>query len=190
MLPIECEAKDNLLTAKISQAAAVNRHRNTAFPFRTGDRAILSTGHRRRDYKSKDAKRVAKFMPRYDGPYKIVATNPKHSTVTLALPDASHAFPVFHSSEVLPFIENDNTLFPDRALHPPEPIIIDGEQEFFIDKIMDQRRRRKITEYLIRWRGEGPEGDKWLPASELENCEALDVWQAHKKIKPRAAALR
>ena len=24
------------------------------------------------------------------------------------------------------------------------------------------------------------EGDKWLPASEVEDCEALDIWLAHK----------
>ena len=28
------------------------------------------------------------------------------------------------------------------------------------------------------WQGEGPEGNKWLPAWELEDCEALDVWLA------------
>jgi hypothetical protein len=27
---------------------------------------------------------------------------------------------------------------------------------------------------------EGPEGDLWLAASELEDCEALDTWQAWK----------
>ncbi|KAF8269462.1 hypothetical protein EI94DRAFT_1574204, partial [Lactarius quietus] len=31
------------------------------------------------------------------------------------------------------------------------------------------------------WRGEGPEGDKWLPASNLEECEALDRWQTWKE---------
>jgi hypothetical protein len=189
MLPIELDAKDNLLTAKIGQAAAANRNRNSNFPFRAGDRALLSTGHRRREYKSKDATRVAKFMPRYDGPYKIISTNPKHSTVTLDLPHAPRSFPVFHSSELLPFINNDDTLFPRRALHPPEPVIIDGEPEFFIDKIVEERRRRKQTEFRVRWQGEGPEGDKWLPASELEDCKALDIWQA-RKDKIRKTALR
>jgi hypothetical protein len=28
----------------------------------------------------------------------------------------------------------------------------------------------------VRWRGKGPEGDKWLPEQELEDCEALDNW--------------
>jgi lipocalin len=41
---------------------------------------------RRRDYKSKDEKRVVKFKPRFDGPYEIIKVDPKHSTVTLNLP--------------------------------------------------------------------------------------------------------
>ncbi|KAH8994977.1 hypothetical protein EDB92DRAFT_1848569 [Lactarius akahatsu] len=76
-----------------------------------------------------------------------------HSTVTLHMPNAPDLFPVFHMSEVHPFKENDDRLFPQRA---------------------------RQMQYLVRWRGEGPEGDKWLPASELEDCEALDIWQARK----------
>ena len=185
MIPLELEAKDNLLTAKLHQAAAQNRHRRSDFPFRTGDRVVLSTAHRRHEYKSEDEKRVAKFMPRFDGPYMIISTNERHSTVTLDLPNAPNAFPVFHTSEVRQFLENDDNLFPSRALNPPQPVIIRGEQEFFIDKIVDERRRNKKTQYRVRWQGEGPEGDKWLPASELEDCEALDTWQTHKKRIPR-----
>ena len=180
MQPIEWEAKDNLLEAKISQAAQQNHHRRDAFPFKTGERVVLSTAHRRREYKSGEETRAAKFMPRFDGPYRITATDEKHSTVTLDLPDHSTLFPVFHTSEVKPFRENDDALFPTRALHPPDPVTIDGHREYFVDKIVDERRRRNGTQYLVRWRGEGPEGDLWLAASELEDCEALDTWQAWK----------
>ena len=185
MLPLELEAKDNLLTAKLHQAAAQNRHRWSDFPFRTGDRVVLSTAHRRHEYKSEDEKRVAKFMPRFDGLYMIISTNERHSTVTLDLPNAPNAFPVFHTSEVRQFLENDDNLFPSHALNPPQPVTIHGEQEFFIDKIINERRRNKKTQYRVRWQGEGPEGDKWLPASELEDCEALDAWQTHKKRIPK-----
>ena len=119
-------------------------------------------------------------MPRFDGPYPVVSTNEKHSTVTLALPNQSRLFPVFHTSEVKPFEENDDSLFPSRALHPPNPINVDGSQEFFIEKIVDERKRKQGTQYLVRWRGEGPEGDLWLNADDLEECEALDTWLARR----------
>ena len=47
----------------------------------------------------------------------------------------------------------------------------------FIDKIVDQQHRGHGTQYWVRWQGEGPEGNKWLPARELEDCAALDEWQ-------------
>lgn len=141
---------------------------------------VLSTLHRRREIKAGDSNRVAKFMPRFDGPFMVKSTNERHSTVTLDLLELPHIFPVFHTLEVQLFKENDDLLFPSRALIPPEPVTIIGQQEFFIDKIVDERVRRKKTLYRVQWQGEGPKGDKWLPAKELADCEALDVWIARK----------
>jgi hypothetical protein len=45
---------------------------------------------------------------------------------------------------------------------------------------VDEKKQRKKTLYRVRWQGEGPEGDKWLPAEELTDCEALDTWAARK----------
>ena len=119
-------------------------------------------------------------MPRFDGPFVIKNTDEKHSTVTLDLPTLPNIFPVFHTSEVKHFLENNNTLFPSRALIPRDPITIDGQQEYFIDKIVDERKRRKKTQYRVRWQGEGPEGDEWIAEEEISDCEALDIWNAHK----------
>lgn len=121
MTMLELEAQDNLLTSKIKQANQANKSRQLTFPFQVGHRVVLSTLHRRREYKTGDEPRVAKFMPRFDGPYRVTATDESHSTVTLDMPRNPNIFPVFHTSEVLPFKENDDTLFPERALHPPNP---------------------------------------------------------------------
>jgi Chromo (CHRromatin Organisation MOdifier) domain len=177
------EAQDNLLTSKISQAFQANKTRSLTFPFKVGQRIVLSTLHRRREIKAGDPNRVAKFMPRFDGPYVIKKIDERHSTVTLDLPNLPHIFPVFHTSEICPFKENDDLLFSSRALIPPDPITINGHEEFYIDKIVDERVRQKKTLYRVRWQGEGPEGDKWLPADELTDCEALDTWLAQKSTK-------
>ena len=42
-------------------------------------------------------------------------------------------------------MENNNNLFPSHALIPPEPITINGQQEFFIDKIVDEWQHGKKT---------------------------------------------
>ena len=123
-----------------------------------------------------DEPHVAKFMPQFDGPYPIVATNETHSTVTLALLEQSQAFPIFHTSEVRPFPKDNDMLFPTFALHPPNPVTVDGSQEFFIDKIVNKQWQGRRKQYLVRWRREGPEGDLWLDTEELDKCEALDIW--------------
>jgi hypothetical protein len=181
------EAQDNMFKSKISQAQQANKHRLMDFPFKVGQRVRLSTLHRRRDYKSKDEKRVVKFMPRFDGPYDIIHIDPTHSTVTLNLPRSPDVFPVFHTSEVMPFIENDEELFPSRTLHAPEPINVNDNLEHFIDKILDEKkgRGRGQPRFLVRWVGQGPEYDLWLPQKEIENCEALDIWLASKSSKSK-----
>jgi hypothetical protein len=58
--------------------------------------------------------------------------------------------------------------------------MIEGHQEFYVEKIVDKRRQGKGKQYLVRWQGEGPEGNVWLAAGELEECEALDSWMTKK----------
>ena len=136
------EAQDNLLKAKVAQAQQANKKHLNKFPFEVGQCIRLSTLHQRWEYKSQDKKRVIKFMPCYDGPYKITKIDPEHSTVTLDIPHSPRIYPVFHISEVLPFIENDESLFPSRALHEPEPVFVNNNLEYVIDRIINERKLR------------------------------------------------
>jgi hypothetical protein len=51
-----------------------------------------------------------------------------------------------------------------------------GEEEWFIDCILDERVRGKGKQYLVRWCGWGAEEDRWLPGRELKDTEALEHW--------------
>jgi len=124
-------------------------------------------------------------MPCFDGPYTIIDIDEQHSTVTLDLPNSPNIYPTFHTLEVLPFVESDLLLFPSQKFLEPVPIVTeDGEEEFFIEKILDARRRGRGYQYLIRWRGYGQEHDRWLPGSELQDCQALDDWLASRTGSP------
>jgi hypothetical protein len=108
------EAWDNLVLAKIGQADAANRRRGKDEVFAVGDSVMLSTLHRRQEYKSKHSKRVAKFFPRFDGPYTITKAHLEFSTYTLSLPNSPLIFPTFHVSQLKRFVPNDPDLFPSR----------------------------------------------------------------------------
>ena len=82
------DAKDNLMLSKITQSYHANKSRSSDLVYKVGDKVMLSTLNRRRDYKTSGERRVAKFMPRFDGPYLVIATFPEASTVTLDIPNA------------------------------------------------------------------------------------------------------
>ena len=171
------EAQDNLIMAKIFQAHYANTARGREVEYKVGDRVMLSTFHRWREYRKKGEKRAAKFFPQWDGPYTVVDANPKSSTYTLDMDCHDGIFPVFHGSELKLHIANDETLFPNRGHPRPGPVLTsNGLEEHEIESILDSRRRGRGWQFLVRWVGFGPEDDEWLSSCMLEDCEALDRW--------------
>ncbi|KAF8228440.1 hypothetical protein L208DRAFT_1488195, partial [Tricholoma matsutake] len=59
-------------------------------------------------------------------------------------------------------------------------VIIEGEDEYYVDQILEEQKWERGTQYLVRWCSYGPEEDWWLPGWELEDCKALDIWLAWK----------
>lgn len=41
-----------------------------------------------------------------------------------------------------------------------------------VDKILQQRKRKGVIEYLVRWQGYGAENDSWEPGKNLKDCAA------------------
>jgi hypothetical protein len=163
------EAQDNLLTAKINQAKQANKSRRPDHDLKIGDMCKLLTTNRRRVYMSTGSSRVVKYMPRFNGPYKILDKHAEFSTYTLELPNEPNRFPVFHASEIEPYIANNDVKFPSRwKTTELEPVLNDySEEEHFIDKIIDERLRGRGKQYLVRFIGGD---DRWLPGCEIANC--------------------
>jgi hypothetical protein len=136
---------------------------------------MLSTKHRRHEYKKKGEKRTAKFFPRWDGPFRVTHSHPEASTYTLDI--RSNAYPVYHASELKAHLANDPVLFPGREFSQPGPVLTaNGLEEHLIDEIIDSRRRGRGWQFLVRWVGYPPHHNEWLPAIDLKDCEALDLW--------------
>ena len=57
-------------------------------------------------------------------------------------------------------------------------------EEFVVDKILGQRKKGRVNEYLIRWKGFGSEDDTWEPTSNLQHAKkALAQWRAKQQKK-------
>ncbi|KAJ7052037.1 hypothetical protein C8F01DRAFT_940445, partial [Mycena amicta] len=59
--------------------------------------------------------------------------------------------------------------FPNRALTRPGPAVTpDGqEDEYYVERIVDERIRYRKRQLKVRWHGYGPEDDDWIDAAEL-----------------------
>ena len=86
--------------------------------------------------------------------------------------------PVFHVSLLKPYRS-------DGRVQPPSPTIIDGEAYFLIQGILDHRMvkqgRKRAREYLVQWKGYGPEHNSWEPedgVAESENGKTLRSYWA------------
>lgn len=89
----------------------------------------------------------------------------------------SNVFPTFHASQLKRFVPNDDTLFPSRTLEQPEAVMNDeGEEEWYVDSIADEKRGRRGMEYLVRFRGYGSEHDRWMTRADVEDLEVFDTW--------------
>ena len=120
-------------------------------------------------------------MPQFDGPFTVTDAFPTRSVYTITMPNAPEAYPSFHTSLLKPFVPNDPNLFPSQSQTHPGTVVTEKGEEWFIERIVDERKWGRGYQYLVRWVGEGPETEVWLPRTELENCEVLDVWLKERK---------
>lgn len=178
------EAKDNLMLAKLFQADHANRRRAPEDVYKVNDLVMLSTANRRKEYASTGSGRSAKLFPRHDGPYRVTQAFPQTSTYQLDIPNApSNACPTFHASQLKRYVQNDPALFPGRELTRDGPVVLpDGQEEHVIERILDERRRGRGWQYLVRWKGYGPGDDEWMARREIEETVALDEWLRAREV--------
>jgi hypothetical protein len=173
------DAKDNLMVAKMAQAHHANEHRRDDPEYKVGDLVMLSTLNRRREHKQKGKKRVAKFMARFDGPFEVTSVHKEASTVSIDVPTQPNAFPTYYTGHIKPFKANDAEKYPSRTLQEPGPIMVDGVEEYTVEKIIAHRKIGRGYQFRVKFLGWGPEQERWIAGRELEDNEALDhYWES------------
>lgn len=123
-----------------------------------------------------DARNIAlpgtrKLNPRRLGPYEVLRKiGPLN--YELKLPASLRIHPVFHVSLLTKYVPDT---IPGRIQTPPDPVAVDGDIEYEVAEVLNSRRtgRWRKLEYLVRWKGYGPEEDAWVPATDMEHAPAV-----------------
>ena len=153
------EAKAALAKSKDDMAKYYNRTRALAPEYQPGDKVYLDASDIQTTRPSK------KLSHRRLGPFPIVR-KVGNSAYRLKLPPSmSRLHPVFNVVKLTPAPEDP--ILGRRPHLPPPPEIIQGEEEWIVEEILDSRVINRKLRYLIKWEGFGIEHNSWEPYDDV-----------------------
>src|ERR1700680_4254704 len=98
-------------------------------------------------------------------------------TYRLKLPTSLKIHNVFHVDLLTPYCETQE--HGENYAQPP-PELIDGEEEYQVEEIIDERIFRQKKQYLIKWLGYPVSENSWIDARDLHADELLEDYRLSK----------
>jgi hypothetical protein len=141
-------------------------------PFEVGSHVWLDAQHLKIKSKSQ------KLNPKRLGPFKVL-NRVGDLDYRIELPPTMDLHNVFHADRLTRATINKTY----GKLPQPDPIEIDGDLEFEVEKILDSKHDQRYSSgilYLVRWKGYGPGGDTWEGIKNLEHAKKA-IADFHKK---------
>lgn len=166
--------KETLTSAQERYKRSADKSRRPAPMFKVGDSVWLSTKNLKLKVPS------PKLGQRFVGPFKINAII-SAVAVRLKLPNTMKIHPVFHVSLLKAAVPNP---FPGRSAQPPDPVLIDGEEQFVVEEILDSRIHRNQLQYLVKWEGYPAEENSWEPVDNINAPRLVSKFHRRHPGKP------
>ena len=150
------------------------KHRDTP-RYQVGDQVCLEGRHLRTHQPT------TKLTPKRHGPFQVVeAMSPVN--YRLQLPTQWSIHNVFHTDLLTQYRET-RTHGPNYLRPPPE--LVEGVEEFEVEKVLDSRRRGRgcKLQYLVKWTGYPDSDNQWEDWDQLNMDEA--IWE-FKRANPKS----
>ena len=154
--------------------------RDKKVEFNTGDKVWLKGQNLKSDQPS------IKLSAKWYGPFKITKVL-SPITYQLQVPLSWKIHDVFHIDLLTPYKETE--MHGPNFIEPP-PDLIDGEEEYEVEAILDSRRwgRGHKLQYLIKWKGYSEAENQWVDAKDVHADQLVDQFQKklvrHIKAEP------
>jgi hypothetical protein len=148
------------------------RHKTTP-KYKEGDQVWLEGRNLRIDQPA------AKLAPRRHGPFRVVQVM-SPVTYRLTLPLQWKIHPVFHIDLLSPYRETE---VHGRNYQRPPPELVDNEEEYEVENILDSRRtgRGRKLQYLVKWKGYPDADNQW---EDYRNVSADDLVRQFQRRNP------
>jgi hypothetical protein len=147
------EAKSAIAKAKDEYTMYYNRRREPTLVFKPGDKVWLDGSNITTNRPS------SKLSHQRLGPFVIKACVGR-GTYRLALPPHfCRLHPVFPMVKLS--IAHPDPILGRHPAPPPPTTLIDGEDEYEVEAILDSRMRYNHLEYLVKWKGYDESNNQW-----------------------------
>ena len=171
------EAKAALTKAKDDMARYYDQKRTPTPVFKPGDRVYLDASDIQTTRPSKKLSHLKL------GPYAI-DRQVNANAYCLKLPKSMRRLhPVFN---VVKLSLAPQDPFPTRKPPPPPaPELVDGEEEWEVEEVLDSRLLRGKLKFLVKWKGFGREENSWEDASDVHAGELVQEFYERNPGAPR-----
>jgi len=171
------EAKSALTKAKDDMARYYNQRHTPAPEYKPGDKVFLDASDVRTTRPSQ------KLAHRYLGPF-VVVKKVGSSAYHLHLPNSMRRLhPVFNVVKLMPAPEDPIT--GRHTAKPPPPELVDGEEHYIVEKILNSRTFNRQFQYLIKWKGYGYEENSWVAEKDISASDLIAEFYRDNPGAPR-----
>jgi hypothetical protein len=164
------EACRQAQAAMIKAQQGWERRKHTARMFQTGDQVWLDGCNIKMFHPT------AKLAPKRHSPFPIVRVL-SPVTYELRLPAQWKLHPMFHVDLLTPYCKTE---FHGVNYDKPPPDLIDGEEEYEVERIVASRRfgRGRKLQYLVKWKEYPDAENQWVAKEDVFAEDAIREFQS------------